>query len=79
MADEARLAHIKARLEEDLPSLDLQWSLMVAALSSYRHDTVLKPFPPMFAEGTDFKDYAGMVWQIDSCIDTLNTDINIKI
>ena len=62
MGDEAKLAHIRARLEEDLSSVDFQLSLLVAALSSYKHDSLLKPFPPMFAdEGYEFKDYASMV------------------
>ena len=34
----------------------------MAALSSYRHDTVLRPFPPMFVrENSDSKDYAKLV------------------
>lgn len=38
-------------LRADLLAVDLIWSFLVAALNSYRHDTVLRPFPPMFQEG----------------------------
>lgn len=48
MEEEAKRAYIKQRLKNDPLSVDLQWSLMVSALSSYRHDSVLRPFPPMF-------------------------------
>uniref|UniRef100_V5HDU1 Poly [ADP-ribose] polymerase n=1 Tax=Ixodes ricinus TaxID=34613 RepID=V5HDU1_IXORI len=37
-------------LAEDLPAADLQWSLFVAALRSYRYDTVLRPFPADFVD-----------------------------
>ena len=40
---------VLSRLRADMLSADLRVSLLVAALSSYRHDTVLRPFPPMFA------------------------------
>ncbi|CAN8004368.1 unnamed protein product [Ixodes hexagonus] len=37
-------------LTEDLPAADVQWSLFVAALRSYRYDTVLRPFPVDFID-----------------------------
>lgn len=43
-------------LAEDLAAADLQWSLFVAALRSYRYDTVLRPFPASFTDhATDTK------------------------
>lgn len=48
MSVNLRLSVVKRRIETDLPSTDLLWSFMVAALSSYRYDTVLRPFPPMY-------------------------------
>ncbi|KAH7984959.1 hypothetical protein HPB52_024416 [Rhipicephalus sanguineus] len=43
-------------IAEDVAAADLQWSLFVAALRSYRYDTVLRPFPTSFADqATDTK------------------------
>ena len=48
MEEESKREYIKGRLKSDPLAVDFQWSLMVAALASYRHDTVLRPFPPIF-------------------------------
>lgn len=48
MSADEKLRWIEKKLNDDLASADLQLSLMVAALCSYRHDTILRPFPPMF-------------------------------
>ncbi|CAH1797792.1 unnamed protein product [Owenia fusiformis] len=48
------------RLSSDLLAADLQLSFLAAALSSYRFDTVLRPVPPMFDNGTDDKNYKGI-------------------
>lgn len=48
MSDELKLTMVRERLESDPLSADLQWSLLVAALSSYRYDTILRPYPPMY-------------------------------
>lgn len=45
---ETRLQLIRQKLESDPAACDFQLSLFVAAFQSYRHDTVLRPFPPMF-------------------------------
>ncbi|KAK8758344.1 hypothetical protein V5799_004037 [Amblyomma americanum] len=43
-------------IAEDVQAADFQWSLFVAALRSYRYDTVLRPFPSSFADlATDTK------------------------
>ena len=48
MEEESKRRYIKGRLKVDPLAVDIQWSLLVAALASYRHDTVLRPFPPLF-------------------------------
>ncbi|XP_064607887.1 protein mono-ADP-ribosyltransferase PARP16-like [Liolophura sinensis] len=49
--DKSTREKVLESLRADLLAVDLIWSLLVAALNSYRHDTVLRPFPPMFQEG----------------------------
>ncbi|XP_037556279.1 protein mono-ADP-ribosyltransferase PARP16 [Dermacentor silvarum] len=52
---DARL-RVSKIIAEDVEAADLQWSLFVAALRSYRYDTVLRPFPTSFADqATDTK------------------------
>lgn len=48
-SEDARLSVLKI-IAEDVQAADLQWSLFVAALRSYRYDTVLRPFPTSFAD-----------------------------
>lgn len=47
---------LKKRLSEDFLATDLRWSFFVAALYSYRFETVLKPFPPQFLNENGEKD-----------------------
>lgn len=49
------------RLESDLPSADMQWSLFTSALESYRHDSILRPFPSAYVEDGDNKNFQGLV------------------
>ena len=59
---EAWQAYVKKKLTQDLQAADFQWSLFVAALHSYRHDSVLRPFPPMFTtDDNDNKDFDRLV------------------
>ncbi|KAH7935296.1 protein mono-ADP-ribosyltransferase PARP16 [Rhipicephalus sanguineus] len=54
-SEDARLRVLEI-IAEDVAAADLQWSLFVAALRSYRYDTVLRPFPTSFADqATDTK------------------------
>ena len=39
---------LKQRIDSDLLSADLQLSLFITACQSYRHDSLLRPFPPVF-------------------------------
>ncbi|XP_078040203.1 protein mono-ADP-ribosyltransferase PARP16-like isoform X2 [Augochlora pura] len=43
-----KVSALKFLLENDLKGADLKWSLFVAACNTYRYDTCLKPFPPMY-------------------------------
>ena len=36
---------IMKKLDDDMPAADVKWSLFVAALLSYRHSSILRPFP----------------------------------
>ncbi|KAK7115825.1 protein mono-ADP-ribosyltransferase PARP16-like [Littorina saxatilis] len=51
---------ILGKIREDPLAADLRWSLFVAALHSYRCDTVLRPFPPRFVAEDDEKDIDGL-------------------
>lgn len=35
-------------LEKDFKAADLKWSLFVAAAFSFRYESCLRPFPPVF-------------------------------
>merc|ERR1719460_2126013 len=54
-------------LLEDLTACDVQLSLFIAASSSYRQDTTLRPFPPMFLDQDqdEVKDVAGLTRMLD--------------
>ncbi|XP_078039029.1 protein mono-ADP-ribosyltransferase PARP16-like isoform X2 [Augochlora pura] len=43
-----KITSVKCVLEKDLKAADFKWSLFVAACNTYRYDTCLKPFPPMY-------------------------------
>jgi len=63
---EEKIVFLKCCLQRDLVVADLEWSLFVAALSSYKRDTVLRPFPPMFVAqqsniDTDSRDFKVLV------------------
>ncbi|CAK9811737.1 G2/mitotic-specific cyclin-B [Anthophora plagiata] len=45
---EKRIQSLRHVLENDIKAADLKWSLFVAACNTYRYDTCLKPFPPMY-------------------------------
>ncbi|XP_051176079.1 protein mono-ADP-ribosyltransferase PARP16 [Leptopilina boulardi] len=45
---EKKILSLKHLLEKDPKSADLKWSLFIAASHTYRYDTCLKPFPPMY-------------------------------
>ncbi|XP_012536292.2 protein mono-ADP-ribosyltransferase PARP16 isoform X2 [Monomorium pharaonis] len=45
---EQKISLLKHLLEKDPTAADLKWSLFVAASNTYRYDSCLKPFPPMY-------------------------------
>ncbi|ESO82417.1 hypothetical protein LOTGIDRAFT_198000 [Lottia gigantea] len=47
---------LRKKIDEDRLSSDIKLSLFSAALQSYRHDTVLRPFPPQFIKSDTEKD-----------------------
>jgi len=42
------LTRVLSVIRRDVIAADLKWSLFVAASQSYKHDSCLRPFPPMF-------------------------------
>lgn len=55
--------HIKNLSPEDLLSLEIRWSLFSAAVTGYRADTLVRPFPPQFIQETGEKDLDSLVRQ----------------
>ena len=49
------------RVQSDPLAADLTLSLFAAAVHSYRHDSVLRPFPPAFIKGGLEKDRKALV------------------
>ena len=49
------------RLETDLTSADMRWSLFFSALESYRHDSILRPFPSAYLEHEGSKNFQALV------------------
>jgi len=53
MTEQPTLSTVLRLLDEDVLAADFRWSILVAAACSYRHDSVLRPFPPMLLRRTD--------------------------
>jgi len=47
MSEQLTLDAVIRHLDKDALVVDFRWSILVAAACSYRHDSVLRPFPPM--------------------------------
>lgn len=60
------LCHELETLLEDQTACDAQLSLFVAASASYRHDTTLRPFPPMFMLNNQDKDVTSLSSALDN-------------
>lgn len=52
---------VKSRLSCDLLACDVQVSLFVATCQSYRQDTALRPFPPMYLTESGDRDIPALV------------------
>jgi poly[ADP-ribose] polymerase 16 len=61
LGDRGDTAALQRRLADQFLATDLRWSLFVAALYSYRFDTVLKPFPSQFLKENGEKDMKKLV------------------
>lgn len=57
---ERKISLLRHLLEKDLKAADFKWSLFVAASNTYRYDTCLKPFPPMYIKN-ECKDIEALV------------------
>ncbi|XP_011494163.1 PREDICTED: mono [ADP-ribose] polymerase PARP16 [Ceratosolen solmsi marchali] len=56
---EMKVLYLRHLLEKDLKAADFKWSLFIAACHTYRLDTCLKPFPPMYIKN-EIKDIDGL-------------------
>ncbi|XP_044577189.1 protein mono-ADP-ribosyltransferase PARP16 isoform X1 [Cotesia glomerata] len=45
-----KVLNLKNFISQDPQAADFKWSLFVAACHTYRHNTCLKPFPPMYTK-----------------------------
>ncbi|KAK3097933.1 hypothetical protein FSP39_014658 [Pinctada imbricata] len=66
---EDHLAFIQAAIQAKPLETELRWSLFVSSLYSYRYDTVLKPFPPMFMKDNGEKDFK----RLEGCVEDVPT------
>lgn len=62
---EMKILSLKHLLEKDPKAADLKWSLFVAASNTYRYDSCLKPFPPMYIKN-ECKDIEALRRAIES-------------
>ena len=83
-SNENAVEWLQARLSDDLLSADLQWSLFVTACECYRHDSLLRPFPPMFVQSFDDgdspdvpSDTQGLHKNIKSLVSTTSNSIQL--
>ena len=51
---------VRSCLHRDPVAADLRLSLFLAALQSYKRDSVLRPFPPLYLTAAN-KDFEGLV------------------
>ncbi|XP_070541809.1 protein mono-ADP-ribosyltransferase PARP16-like [Ptychodera flava] len=51
---------VLGKLDEDPLAADIQLSLFISAAQNYRHDTVLRPFPPAFINSEGEKDFRNL-------------------
>ncbi|ESN98639.1 hypothetical protein HELRODRAFT_67096 [Helobdella robusta] len=74
MGDEISDVALRKQIKKDLLAFDFLFSLFVAALSSYRHDTVLRPFPPPYIVRDVFVD-DGLGSKFEKDFDGLKKDV----
>ena len=54
-------AKVLQKVKGDVLAADLVWSLFYSALHSYRHDSVLRPFPSDYMPSEGEKDFTALV------------------
>ena len=52
MSSSEQRLELKHQLERDVLAADFLVSIFWSAMTSFRHDTILRPFPPSFIRGT---------------------------
>ena len=73
MADEDQYDVVLKTIKKDPLSADLLLSVLIAASSSYRHDTVLRPFPPQYSsENEEEKNYQELVGNMNPYLQCKN-------
>ena len=55
---------VRSCLQRDPVAADLRLSLFMAAVQSYKRDSMLRPFPPLYLAG-DNKDFEALVGTLD--------------
>lgn len=60
VTDELKVFQVANFIEEHPKEADLKWSLFCAAANSYRFDSILQPFPPLFMTD-DYKEIDSLV------------------
>uniref|UniRef100_A0A8B8DSH8 Poly [ADP-ribose] polymerase n=1 Tax=Crassostrea virginica TaxID=6565 RepID=A0A8B8DSH8_CRAVI len=72
---------LRKRFAEQFLATDLRWSFFVAALYSYRFDTVLKPFPPQYMKDNGEKDVKKLEKIVDRIpkLNQLGTEISSEV
>uniref|UniRef100_A0A1B6LZ22 Poly [ADP-ribose] polymerase n=1 Tax=Graphocephala atropunctata TaxID=36148 RepID=A0A1B6LZ22_9HEMI len=59
------VGEVLAAVRRDVTAADVRWSLFVAACQSYKHDSCLRPFPPMFVvDGS--KDFVALMEAVEA-------------
>lgn len=62
--DKTKVKAILDCFDKDILAADLKWNLFVAACQSYKYDSCLRPFPPMFYKD-GFKDINSLLEILD--------------
>ncbi|XP_077989084.1 protein mono-ADP-ribosyltransferase PARP16-like [Glandiceps talaboti] len=73
--------NVLRKIDEDPVAVDVQLSLFMSAVQSYRHDTVLRPFPPMFINSSGEKDINSLQSVCNSLptINVIGRDLGVDI
>ena len=59
---------VRSLLERDLLAADFLAAMFWSAMSGFRHDTILRPFPPAFVEEQEHKNIEELVHYLSVCL-----------